>query len=70
MTIVVPNCIKVTGYAVTFSNQATMGLTCTITGVVYEIYVDSTVIISAATIIQDLKIRNFAEQHSLRGKNR
>ena len=46
-----------TGYAATFSKQADDGITCTITSVVYENYVDSTVLLSAVTIIQYLKIR-------------
>ena len=59
-----------TGYAATFLKQADNGRTCTITSVVYTNYVDSTVLLSAVTIIQYLKIINFAEEHhSLRDKN-
>ena len=46
-----------TGYAATFSDQADNGIACTITSVVYANYVDSTVLLSALTIIQYLKIR-------------
>ena len=59
-----------TGYAATFSKQADNGITCTITSVVYANYVDNTVLLSAVTMIQYLKVRNFAEEHhSLRDKN-
>ena len=45
-------------------------ITCTITSVVYANYVDSTGLLSAVTIIQYLKMRNFVEEHhSLRDKN-
>ena len=38
-----------------FFESSNNGITCTITSVVYENYVDSTVLLSAVTIIQYLK---------------
>ena len=59
-----------TGYAATFSKKADNGITCTITSIVYANYVDSTVLLSAVTIMQYLKMINFAEEHhNLRDKN-
>ena len=53
-----------------FFKSSNNGITCTITSVVYANYVDSTVLLLAVTIIQYLKIRNFAEEHhSLRDKS-
>ena len=58
------------GYAATFSKQADNGITFTITRVVYANYVDSTVLLSAVTMIQYVTIRNVAEEHhSVRDKN-
>ena len=45
-----------TGYAATFSKQVDNEITCIITSVVYANYVDSTLLLSAVTIIQYLKI--------------
>ena len=58
------------GYAATFSKETDNGITCTITSVVHANYVDSTVLLSAVTMIQYVKIGNFAEEHhTLRDKN-
>ena len=46
-----------TGYTATFSKQADNGITCNITSVVDANYVDSTVLLSAVTMIQYLKNR-------------
>ena len=45
------------GYAATVLKQADNGITCTITSVVYANYVDSTVLLSAVTIMQYLKMK-------------